>query len=134
MVDIAKDYKMVTQSSTWPTPPHPAIQAIDGNSNKYSHTRIERNPWWSMEFCNDVIIAKVRLWNRVDCCDKQMANFVVTVGNETCGRVDGAIGVGHSVDVKCPTPLIGKVLRIQRTDDYLLSISELQVFSSVNTC
>ena len=76
----------------------------------------------------------MRLWNRVDCCDEQMANFVVTVDKEICGRVDRAIGVGKSVDVTCPKPLIGRVLRIQRTDNFLLSISELQVFSSINTC
>ena len=73
---------MVTQGSEWPKPPHPAKQAIDENSNKYAHTSVEPNAWWSMEFCNDVIIARVRLWNRVDCCNEQMANFVVTVDNE----------------------------------------------------
>ena len=119
---------MVRQSSEWPSPPHPAIQAIDENSNTYAHTSVEPNAWWSMEFCNDVIIARVRLWNRVDCCDEQMANFVVTVDKEICGRVDRAIGIGKSIDVTCPKPLIGTVLRIQRTDTSLLSISELQVF------
>ena len=133
-VNIAKDHKMVTQSSEWPSPPHPANQAIDGKSNTFAHTSVEPNAWWSMKFCHDVIIARVRLWSRVDCCDEQMANFVVTVDNEFCGRVDGAIGVGKSIDVTCPKPLIGKVLRIQRTDNSLLSISELQVFSSINTC
>ena len=133
-IDISKDHKRVFQSSTWPTPPHIAIQAIDGDRNKYSHTKIESNAWWAMEFCNDVIIARVRLWNRVGCCDGQMANFVVTVDNEVCGSVVGAIGVGQSVDETCPKPLIGKVMKVQRTDTSVLSIAELQVFSSISTC
>ena len=125
---------MVTQSSEHLTSLFPAKQAIDGNASTFSHTSVEPNAWWAMEFCNDVIIARVRHWKRVGCCDDQMANFVVTVDKEICGRVDGAIGVGKSVDVTCPKPLIGRVLRIQRTDNFLLSISELQVFSSINTC
>ena len=142
---------MITQSPELPKPPHPAKQAIDENSNTYAHTSVEPNAWWSMEFCNDVIIATVRLcygfegwswvliasvpylayfllfWNRVDCCDEQMANFVVTVDNEICGQVDGAIGVGIGIDVTCPKPLIGTVLRIRRTDTFFLSISELHM-------
>ena len=133
-VNIVKDFRTVTQSSEYPTPPYPANLAIDGNSNTFSHTNAEPNAWWAMDFCNDVIIARVRLWNRSDCCDDQMANFMVTVDNEICGRVDGAIGVGKSIDVTCPKPLVGKVLKIQRTDNFLLSISELQLFSSIKTC
>ena len=129
-VNIAKDFKLVTQSSEY----LPAERAIDGDSNTSSHTNTEPNAWWSMEFCSDVIIARVRLWNRSDCCDDQMANFVVTVDNKICGRVDGAIGVGKSIDVTCPKPLVGKMLKIQRTDNFLLSISELQLFSSIKTC
>ena len=76
--------------------PNSAKHAIDGNLSTFSHTGEESNPWWSIEFCSDVIIARVTLWNRKDCCDFQMANFVVTVDNEICGRVNGAIGVGKA--------------------------------------
>ena len=132
-VNIVGDLRTVTQSSEY-LPRFPADLAIDGDSNTFSHTNTEPNAWWSMDFCNDVIIARVRLWNRSDCCDHQMTNFVVTVDNDICGRVDGAIGVGKSIDVTCPKPLVGKVLKIQRTDNSILSISELHLFSSIKTC
>lgn len=88
-----------------------------------------------MRFCNNVIIAKVTLRNRSDCCDEQMADVGVTVDGVLCGRVDGQIGVGNSIDVICPKPLIGKVLKVQRNvQNQYLSIAEVQVFSTTTTC
>ena len=134
-VNIVKDYSRVSQSSEHSSSKYPASQAIDSNTNTFSHTGVENNPWWRLEFCSAMKIAKVTMKNRVDCCDDQMTNIVITVDDNVCGEVGGPIGIGKSIDIKCQKPLFGKVVKVLRkAQNTILSFSEIQIYSSTNVC
>ena len=66
-VNIATDYKAVSQSSQ-DSNYRPASLAVDGNVKAISHTAQSPNQWWMLEFCQPVTIARVKIWNRSDCC------------------------------------------------------------------
>ena len=66
-INIATNYKSVSQSSESGSF-RPASLAVDGNRNTISHTAQLQNQWWKMEFDQPVTIARVKIWNRPDCC------------------------------------------------------------------
>ena len=133
-MNIVKEYSRVSQSSEFPKPQYPAILAIDGNRNTFAHTASEAHPWWKLEFCNDVTVAMVTMINRHDCCDNEMSNIVITVDDNVCGEIGGAIGIGKSINVKCQKPLRGKAVKLMRKDHHYLSFSEIQIYSTTVTC
>ena len=72
--NIAANYKAVYKISEYPSPNHPAARAVDGNFAVYSHTGHSLSPWWAMQWCDRVIVARVKIWSRTrtDCshCSK----------------------------------------------------------------
>ena len=69
---LEPDHKSITQSSEH-TNYRPATRAVDGDVNTISVTAqhpVVAQPWWMLEFCYDVTIAGVKVWNRNDCCCK----------------------------------------------------------------
>ena len=60
-----------------------------------------------------------------------MSHFEVTVDGKLCGSVGSSVApLGNVNEIICTQPLIGKRLKIQRTVEGILSMSEVQVFSS----
>lgn len=64
-----------------------AARAVDGNRNgdfgagSVTHTASTRNTWWQVDLGAARPISGVRIWNRVDCCDWRLANYLVFVSD-----------------------------------------------------
>src|SRR5512143_3912920 len=61
-------------------------KAIDGNTSgmwvdgSISHTDTgDPAPWWQVDLGEEYAIARIVLWNRVDCCPERLTNFHVSV-------------------------------------------------------
>ena len=60
-----------------------------------------------------------------------MSNFDVIVDDKLCGSIGSEVAPPGAVnEITCKEPLVGKRLKIQRRGEGVLSIAELQVFSS----
>ena len=71
---LGSDHKSVTQSSE-NSNYRPATLAVDDDYDTISVTAAQPQvvrPWWILEFCYEVTITGVRIWNRKDCCGKYM--------------------------------------------------------------
>ena len=60
----------------------------------------------------------------------QLSPFDVTVDDQFCGHVSTTIALGAVAEITCEEPLLGSLLKIQRTVKGHLNIAEVQVFSS----
>lgn len=65
-----------------------ASRAIDGNinggyrDNSVTHTDKVTNPFWEVVLKQPYYIARVDVYNRVDCCSDRIRDFVVTIFND----------------------------------------------------
>jgi len=56
------------------------VQAVDGDLGTFSHTGdADLEPWWSVDLGGDARIARVDLYNRLDCCAERLYNITVEV-------------------------------------------------------
>ncbi|MGV8878689.1 MAG: PVC-type heme-binding CxxCH protein [Sphingobacteriaceae bacterium] len=63
--------------------------AIDGNTDgvynngSVTHTSESgTNPWWEVDLLRSQPIERINIYNRVDCCNERLENFVVTIFDE----------------------------------------------------
>lgn len=128
-INIATEYKIISQSSESHNY-RPATNAVDGNLGTISHTDHETTTWWTMEFCNSVTIGRLVVWNRRDCCASQLSDIDITVDDVFCGTITGIVAKGASVEILCPEPLIGTLLKLQKTTYGPLNLAEVQIYSA----
>ena len=65
------------------------------------HTlRDEEGAWWQAKFEKPVVITKVQILNRGDCCGKRLDGAKVYVGEKLCGTVNNPES-GAWVSVSC---------------------------------
>jgi hypothetical protein len=57
--------------------------AIDGNGDTFSMTQPEFQPWWMIKLINPVIIEKIVIVNRRDCCQDRLAKFNIYLYDNT---------------------------------------------------
>jgi hypothetical protein len=87
-------------SSLWKDPrvtPNNVFKATTWNSNwgygafTCIHTLNDREgPWWNVNLGTDVVVTKVSILNRNDCCGDRLNGAKVFVGNTLLGTVSGA--------------------------------------------
>ncbi|XP_010567630.1 PREDICTED: alanine aminotransferase 1 [Haliaeetus leucocephalus] len=102
-----------------------AVNAVDGNRDgvwqhgSCSHTRREREPWWSVDLGGRRAVAAVVVKNRQDCCWERLRGAQVHVGdaparrsrdNPVCGTITDA-GPG-SLSTICCQGLPGRYVSI----------------------
>lgn len=91
---------IATQSST----EHGGIaqHAIDGDTNQIweydttkkntlTHTETENNPWWEVQLNAAYSIYQVNVYNREDCCDERILDFVLKIYNGEAMIYDSSI-------------------------------------------
>ena len=60
-----------------------AGRAVDGNTeqafgeNSVTHTKVENYPWWQLNLGQPVMVGKIKIWNRSDCCGDRLNGAVV---------------------------------------------------------
>ena len=84
-----------------------------------------------------MIVGKVVIINRADCCGSRLANLVITVrasgadnsAGQECGRFPGPGNDGQIVTIHCHRPLVGRVVQVQIHGMGSLNFFEVMVYS-----
>jgi len=66
-------------------------------------------PWWRANLETNVVITKIKILNRGDCCAKRLNGAKVFVGDNLCGTVKEA-KLGKWITLKCKS--IGNFIKI----------------------
>jgi hypothetical protein len=60
-----------------------AGRAVDRNTeqafgeNSVTHTKVENYPWWQLDLGQPVMVGRIKIWNRSDCCGDRLNGAVV---------------------------------------------------------
>lgn len=126
-------------------------RAVDGNTNgayasgSTTHTASEENPWWEVDLGTNVTLDSIRLWNRTDCCSDRLTNFYVFLSatpfsSDNPTVLAGQTGVWSKFTTTLSASSIlfnpntsGRYLRVQIAGTGILSLAEVQAFSSCST-
>ncbi len=94
-------------------------------------TKVEAQPWLMLEFEGDILVTKVFVTTRSDCCALSFSRIAVSVGiksmgksekgelskNPLCALYDGPPSfLGEIVTITCNDPLIGTFVVIQQNN------------------
>lgn len=121
-----------------------ASRAIDGKTSGYwhhssvTHTNRNNKAWWKVQLQNDVIINKINVWNRYDCCWNRLSNANVDILDEN-GTVIETKNIGAQNNREQMVTELefdnvrGSAVRVQLTDTDYLSLAEVQVFGELYT-
>ncbi|XP_064911339.1 uncharacterized protein LOC135578892 isoform X2 [Columba livia] len=139
--NVARD-RWATQSST-STGAGAAANAVDGKRDgvwqrgSCSHTRREREPWWSVDLGGRRAVAAVLVKNRQDCCWQRLRGAQVHVGdapgergrdNPICGTITDT-GPG-SLSTICCHGLHGRYVTVTVPGrEEQLALCEVEVYS-----
>ncbi|XP_041379652.1 uncharacterized protein LOC121392550, partial [Gigantopelta aegis] len=120
-----------------------ANNAIDGNrdgvyiTGSCSHTTMgDYRPWWQVELLWMIMVTGVKLYNRVDCCDERLHDFVITVlqnSHDTAPKqcYKQTTAVAKTATITCEEPLAGWIVRVAKTradrHDDVLTLCEVEV-------
>ncbi|XP_063183755.1 uncharacterized protein LOC134512307 [Chroicocephalus ridibundus] len=141
--NVAREQR-ATQSST-SNPSGLASKAVDGNRDgiwqrgSCSHTRREREPWWSVDLGGRRAVVAVVVKNRQDCCWERLRGAQVHVGdapgergkdNPICGTITDA-GPG-SLSTVCCHGLQGRYVTVTVPGrEEQLALCEVEVYGGV---
>ncbi|XP_062523278.1 uncharacterized protein LOC134197940 [Corticium candelabrum] len=121
----------------------PANNAVDGNywstninSGSCTHSNAQTNPWFRVDLWQEMIISKVYLANRGDCCGDQLTNVMIRIGNDDsnnglknpiCRQGLRAVPQGGYVYYACPN-MRGRQITLQIVKtNAVLNFCEIQV-------
>jgi len=82
--NVAKN-KATSQSSHYSLTAGQPQKAVDGNtdgrwsSRSVTHTKSQKNPWWTVDLGEVHDISKVQIWNRTDCCRNRLNNIKILI-------------------------------------------------------
>ena len=80
--DLLSIYRyFASQSSEHSSRYRPAELALDGDYSTISVTTNKEEAWWSVRFCTNIVIARVKVWNRSDCCSKYTRVWLTLIDN-----------------------------------------------------
>lgn len=54
--------------------------------NTCTHTAVEDNPWWEVDFGAPRSVVSVTVYNRADCCGTRLDRFDVLLDGEPCAE------------------------------------------------
>ncbi|XP_076112654.1 uncharacterized protein LOC143080614 [Mytilus galloprovincialis] len=109
-----------------------ASKAVDGVENTFTHTKNQKNPYWSVDLGKTVIVKQINIINRKNCCGHRLKNIAVTVGvnmnkMKHCSNFKGPGKNGQFIVLTCKTPISGRYVKILRSGKGFLSLAEVQV-------
>ena len=122
-------------------------------------TNLEANPWWEVDLAGSVTISSMVIWNRTDCCGSRLNDYWVFVSNtpfldtDTPATLQSRPGTFAFHETSAPNPFTviaspapctgpgicpdviiappqGRFVRIQLTNPNILSLAEVQIFST----
>lgn len=70
----------VTTNADWWAPDYPASAVTDGNLINFHHTN-GGNPWTRIDLEQTVFVTRIRIYNRMDCCERKLVNFNLRLGD-----------------------------------------------------
>lgn len=115
---------------------YPASNANDGRSGgaNFSHTAMEKRPWWEVDLWASYKTSRAIITNRLDCCASRLKKFKITIDGAMVyewSRPSGALN--GEVIIATWTPVAGRAVRITAdngdTMDYL-QLSEVEIYGS----
>merc|ERR1712176_170633 len=113
-----------------------ASRGIDGNTDGYwhnnsvMHTCDRNNAWWKVDLGrDDVIIVKVSVTNRKDCCQDRLSNTNLEILNASGAVVETRPFEGSRdvYDFEFDQ-VVGRAVRIQRNTRGVINVAEVQVY------
>ncbi|CAG2214421.1 PLG [Mytilus edulis] len=109
-----------------------ASKAVDGVENTFTHTKNQKNPYWSVDLGKTVSVKQINIINRKNCCGNRLKNIAVTVGvnlkkMKHCSNFKGPGKNGQVIVLTCKTPISGRYVKILRSGKGFLSLAEVQV-------
>ena len=111
-----------------------ADKALDQNMGTIFHTNANSVEWWMLDFGRSVMVTKVIVYNRQDCCWDRLNNYKITVGDSSSVNVNAVCASNlpapmvspYRADVLCATTLRGRYLHVSINSNWL-HLAELQV-------
>lgn len=125
------------QAST-PTDAAIAARAINGDASATdattSHTNLEFQPWWQVDLGSMSDISKIAVWNRQNCCQERLADFTVSVLDESSSVVwssffSGPASYYEEFDLSSLS-VFGQTVKIQLSGTNYLHLAEVQIFGN----
>jgi hypothetical protein len=80
--------------------------AVDGNTDgqffdgSVTHTDGTDAGWWQVDLGMSQPIGSIIIWNRTDCCESRLANYLVSISN----NADGSAPVWSTIQTEPPSP------------------------------
>ena len=134
-----------------------AINLIDSDPSTMYHSEIPQQPgkliWVQLELSNTIVVSKIVVTNRGDCCGERFINANIRVGNQTvnnanslvdqqnmisenklCNNYKGPGKNGEVITIKCEQPIAGQFVIIQLMDNCAgcqLNIMEVEVYRNI---
>lgn len=108
-----------------------AANAINGNSNTFSHTQSKQNAWWQVELPRDINVSDIIVTNRKDCCKERLQNFDLILLDS-----DGkAVYSQYFKDTKDKYELsginrTGRVVKVQLRGKNFLHLAKVEVYGT----
>merc|ERR1711933_706261 len=120
-------FRPVTEE--WPQGP---LTITDGHwsSGSVMHTCENSNPWWKVDLGrDDVIITKVTVYNRSDCCQDRLLNTDLEI-LDADGKVVASQPFEAAKNVYHFTfrSVVGRSVRLNKSVGGVLNVGEVQVF------
>ena len=86
VVELEPVTATLSSTLTFTSTTHQAVagNCIDGNTSNggYCHTQKDATPWIAIDYGTRVIVERVDIFNRVDCCGERTQNVDVRISDE----------------------------------------------------
>lgn len=123
--------------------------AIDGIYGNFTHTATsDAEPYWQIDFGEDMSFQRVKIYNRTDCCPQRLRDITVQVLDENENELWASplLNPGNiqssPMELDCyiqalngNQPVVGRIVRISRAtlgensdDSNALSLAEVEIF------
>ncbi|XP_048582741.1 uncharacterized protein LOC5513116 isoform X3 [Nematostella vectensis] len=135
---IPSDYdwalgREATQSSDF-NPSYVASLAVDGNLATFTHTAyVDNAPWLKVDLTFEILVFRVRIFNRENCCLYRLRDFEIRVGSDSDHNRNPSCGGLHNMTTEldssfdCPSPMSGRYVSLSKNTEYL-HIREINIF------
>jgi hypothetical protein len=135
--NLAKN-RPARQSSTseWSNP-NDAQGAVDGvkNGSYGFHTESETNPWWQVDLGENVDLAEIRIFNRLDCCSERARTIQILLSNDGVNWTTAYSNKGTVFGGTDGNPLSvslqgysARFIRLQLNETNYLHLDEVEIY------
>eukprot|EP00121_Abeoforma_whisleri_P007365 Awhi_evm1s6723 len=125
--------KPVTASSIYGS--YPPSKLTDGSISTFAHTLKDHAPWFEIDLEREYNVQEIIIYNRQNCCQSRIRDFVLSVGNEYNQTVESFYYHDYSGDLMSYSKLFGagikaRYVRLQIPTTEYLNIGEIMVMGN----